>query len=162
MKRLLSKRWFTVPAGLVLIVLVALAVCAFEFRIYSWRDLQIYRMMSHECHPVWRDLHWGRIHSGHDVEEVIAATKPVRVERYGEFVKLSYQEGLCFTGVTIGAKNGRVASAAAWSCTWNRVFFNELTDEDDKAYAAAYEAHWAPIRKERAAAEKGAAAEQKP
>jgi hypothetical protein len=116
-------------------------------------------MMSRECHPVWKDLHWGRIQPGQDVEEVIAATKPARVERYGEFVRLNYQEGLYFTGVTITAKNGRLASAVAWSCTWNRVFFDELTREDWAAYSAAYEAHWQPIRKMREEAKRRAGAE---
>jgi len=110
-------------------------------------------MMSRECHPVWEELHWGRVHKGQDVEEVIKSTNPVRVGRYGDFVSLDYQEGLCFTGVTVTAKNGRLASAAAWSCTWDRVFFNELTEEDWKAYSNAREAHWPPIRKKREQAE---------
>jgi hypothetical protein len=113
-------------------------------------------MMSRECHPVWQDLHWGRIHSGQNVEEVIASTKPVRVERYGAFVRLNYQNGLCFAGVTITAKNGRLASAAAGSCTWDRVFFDELTQEDWKAYSDAYDAHWRRIRQKREEAEQGA------
>jgi hypothetical protein len=155
--RAFSNRWFKRVGGLVLFVLVGVISCAWYFRVWSWRDLQIYQAMSSECHPVWRDLHWGRIHSGQDVEEIIEGTNPVRVERYGAFVRLNYQKGLCFTGVTITSKDGRVASAAAWSCTWNRVFFDELTEDDWKAYSDAYEAHWQPIRKKREAADKGAA-----
>lgn len=112
--------------------------------------------MSQECHPVWRELNWGRIHAGQNVEQVIADTRPVEVERYGEFVRLNYQEGLYFTGVTIIAKNGRLASATAWSCTWARVFFDDLTADDWKAYSDAYEAHWEPLRKRRGAAEQAA------
>jgi hypothetical protein len=153
-----SKRWVKLSAGFVLLLLVALTSCAWYFRIWSWHDLQVYRMMSQECHPVWRELHWGRIHQGQDVEDVIATTNPVRVERYGEFVRLNYQDYLYFTGVTITAKNGRLACATAWSCTWDRLFFNELTQEDWQAYSDAYEAHWRPIRKQRAEAERGAAA----
>jgi hypothetical protein len=157
-KRVISNRWFKLSAGLVLLLFVGLISCAWYFRIWSWRDLQVYQMMSQECHPVWRDLYWGRIHSGQNVEDVIEATQPVRVERYGEFVRLNYQESLSFTGVTIMAKNGRLASASAWSCTWNRVFFDELTQEDWKAYSDAYEAHWQPIRKKREEAEQQGAA----
>ena len=133
-------------AGLVLVVLVALPATAWYFRIWSWRDLQVYRMMSRECHPVWESLHWGRVHSGQDVEEIIVATKPVRVERYGEFVRLNYQVGLCFSGVTLTAKKGRLASACAWSCTWDRTFFDELTQEDWDQFSEAHEAHWRPLR----------------
>jgi hypothetical protein len=92
-KRLLAKRWLQVSTGLVLVLLIAVLSCAWYFRVWSWRDLQVYQMMSRECHPVWQELHWGRLHAGQDVEEVIAATKPVRVERHGEFVQLDYQGG---------------------------------------------------------------------
>jgi len=156
-KRFLSKRWFKLSAGFVLALLVILTVCAWYFRVWSWRDIEDYQMMSRECPPIWKDLHWGSVHSGQNVEDVIAATKPVQVDRYGEFVRLNYLEAPNFSGVTITAKNGRLASAAAWSCGWNRVFFDELTQEDWKAYASAYEAHWLPIRKKREEAEQAAA-----
>jgi hypothetical protein len=129
-KRLFAKLWFRVFGGLALALLVALIFCAWYFRVWSWRDLQVFQMMSRECHPVWRDLHWGRIYAGQDVEDVITSTNPVRVERYGEFVQLNYQRGLCFTGVTITARNGRLAGATAWSCTWDRVFFDQLATVD--------------------------------
>ncbi len=145
MKRFFRTRWFVMSAGLVLCVLALLAV-AWHFRIWSWRDLRVYQGMSQECHPVWRELHWGRIHSGQDVEEVVAITKPVRVDRYGDFVELSYQQGICFTGVTIMARRGRLTSAAAWSCTWNRTFFDESTPEDAVGYREAVEAHWRQIQ----------------
>jgi hypothetical protein len=153
-KSLLSTRWFKVSAGLVFVLLLALVASAWYFRIWSWRDLQVYKMMSRECHPVWKDLHFGRIYSGQDVEEIIAATKPQRVDRCGGFVILSYQksisgEGICFTGVTITAKNGRLACACAWSCGWDRLFFDELTEADQKAFSDAWEAHWRPIREQR-------------
>jgi hypothetical protein len=146
-----------------LVLLIALVSCAWYFRVWSWRDFQVYQMMSQESHPVWQDLHWGRIHAGQGVEKVIADSNPVRIERYGEFVQLSYQGGdgkLHFTGVAITAKNGRLASAAAWSCTWQRVFFEEMTQEDWKAYSNAYEAHWQPIRKRREEAEQVAHADR--
>ena len=156
-KRLLPRRWFQVSAGLVAVLLIALLSCAWYFQVWSWHDFKVYQAMSRECHPVWRDLQWGRVHAGQNVEDVIAATKPVRVERYGEFVRLDYQEGLCFTGVAITAKNDRLASAAAWSCTWNRTFFDELTEQDWQAFSNAYEAHWKPIWKNVEEAEQGAA-----
>ena len=160
MRRLLFNRWFRLSAGLVLVLLTAVLSCAWYFRVWSWRDFQVYQMMSRECHPVWKDLHWGNVHAGQDVEDVIAITKPIRLERYGRFVRLNYQGGdgfLHFTGVTITAKNGRLARAAAWSCTWDRVFFDEFTREDWQAYSDAYEAHWQPIRKKREEAEQEAA-----
>jgi hypothetical protein len=162
-RKLLSERWFRLSAGLIFSLLVVVLACAWYFRIWSWHDLVVYTMMSRECPPVWQDLQWGRVHAGQDVEEVIATTKPVRVERYGEFIRLDYQDGLSFTGITVMAKNGRPASACAWSCTWDRVFFDRLTQEDQKAFSDAYEAHWGPIRqKKREEAEQAGAAGRPP
>lgn len=152
MKRLRSKRWLALVAGLVLLLLAVSTAGASHYRVWSWRDLRAYRAMGRECHPAWRELDSGRVAAGQDVEAVISATKPVWVERYGEFVRLHYQEGLSFTGVTVVAKSGRLAGAAAWSCTWDRMFFDELTPDDHQAFRDAYKAHWQPIRKRQAEA----------
>jgi hypothetical protein len=156
-KRLLSNRWFKFLAGLILLPTAALLSCAWYYKVWSWYDLQVYRMMSHECHPVWKDLHRGRVHAGQDVEDTIADTKPVRVERYGEFVRLSYQEALSFSGVAITAKDGRLVHAIAWSCTWHREYFDELTEDQWQVHSDAYEAHRQTIIKNRKEAEQAAA-----
>ena len=156
-KRLLSNRWFKLIAGLILLPAAAFLSCAGYLRIWSWHDLQVYRMMSHECHPVWKDLHRGRVHAGQNVEAVIADTRPVRVERYGQFVRLSYQERLSFSGVAITAKDGRLVHAVAWSCTWQREYFDELTEDEWQAHSNAYEAYRQAIIKKRKEAEQGAA-----
>jgi hypothetical protein len=149
-KHFLSKTWFRLSVRFVLLLLVTLLGFAWYFKIWSWRDWEIIQAMSAECHPVWRDLHWGRVQAGQNVDEVIAATKPVRVERYGDFVELIYQPGgLNFTGVNITAKKGRLVNAGAWSCTWNRVFFDEMTGDDWHDFNDAYEARWQPIRQMR-------------
>jgi hypothetical protein len=146
--RFFSPRRIGVTAALLLLLAVPLAFCAC-YRIWSLHDLRVYRTMIRECHPVCEELHWGRVRPGQEVEEVIGATKPLGVERYGPFVRLSYQQGLSFSGVTIVAKNGRLAGASAWSCTWDRVFFNTLTDEDQQAFRDAHEAHREALRQRR-------------
>jgi hypothetical protein len=137
MKRILAGRWFKFSAFFLLALVGAYVVAAWHFRVWTWKDLKTYQAMSRECHPVWRDLHYGRVHPGQDMEQVIAKTAPVRVLRLGRFTMLSYQEGLCFTGVTIHARDGKVAAASAWSCTWRRTFFEEFSAEDEKDYSAA-------------------------
>ena len=105
--------------------------------------------MSRECHPVWKELHAGRLYQGQPVEEVIVKTHPIRVERHAEFVCLDYQkgqQGLCLTGVTIFAKDGRLLSGQAWSCTWTWTFFDGMTNNDYEVYRKAYEDHWRPRR----------------
>jgi len=138
MRWLFSRRWFQVPVDMVLLLAAGLLACAWYTGIWSWHDLRVYRMMSRECHPVWNDLYWGRIAAGQDVEEVVARTQPPRVERLGDWVTLSYQgKGLCFTGVTVIAREGKLVAASAWSCTWSRKFFDTLPLEEWRAYSVA-------------------------
>jgi hypothetical protein len=131
MKRLFAKRWVRRSLGTLLaLTLAPLAVAAY-CGVWSKDDFKAFVGMCTECHPVWRDLHWGRIRAGQDVEEVIAKTRPTKLERYGDFVDLHYfttdrTDVLHFTGVRILARNGRLAGASAWSCTWHRSFFDEL------------------------------------
>jgi hypothetical protein len=151
MTRLLASRWLKLSVGLFCCLLISVLSTAWYFRIWSWRDFEIYEMMSRECHPVWKDLHWGRVYSGQDVDEAIAATKPLRVQRYGEWAVLEYQDGgpngLCMTGITITAKKGHLACAWAWSCTWDRKFFEVLTPEDWARLSEARDAHWRSLRR---------------
>ncbi len=159
MKRFLSRRWVKPTAGILFALLLATLAAAYSFRIWSWRDFRDYLAMSHECHTVWKDLHYGDILPGQDVEAVITTTTPVDVERFGEFVRVNYQRMGNFTGVTITAKNGRVVSASAWSCMWDRLFFDELTEQDWKSFADARTKYWQEIQKKRTAEEKRAAAD---
>jgi len=126
-------------------VLVVLG-SAWYFRIWSWRDLVVFQQMSRECHPVWKDLHWARVHAGQDVEEVIAHTGPVSVTRFDRYVELRYQSGLSFTGVRMVARDGQLVDAVAWSCTWHKTFFDELTPSEWEALSRAFGKYCANLR----------------
>ena len=153
MGRLISNRWLRLSAAVLLLAASSLLGLAWYTNTWTSADLLSYQGMSHECHPVWRDLFWHRIGPGQDVEEIIASTKPQEVERYGEFVRLGYQRGMCFSGVFIMARKGRLIQAEAGSCCWRRTFFDETTSDDRKGFNDAYEAHWRPIREKQAAEE---------
>ena len=129
----------------ILLASALFAVAVRHNRIWSWRDWQIYQAMSHECHPVWRDLYDGRVHEGQGLESVIAATKPVRVERLEEFTTLHYQEGLSFSGVWITAHRSRLVSARAASCTWTFTFFNHTTEQERRQMWLAHARHVARL-----------------
>ncbi|MBI1367498.1 MAG: hypothetical protein GC162_02470 [Planctomycetes bacterium] len=120
-------RWFATAAGL---ICIAGLVAAWHLRIWSWHDYRVYRAMGRECPAVWRDLHAGRIVAGQSLDEVIAATHPIRIDRFGPFAQLEYQPRTNFTGVAITAMNDRIVSAAAYSCTWQWTFFDTLTADD--------------------------------
>src|SRR5262245_37928720 len=90
------------------LVTAALLTFCWHHGVWSWRDWQILNAMEMECHPVWRDLHAGRIRAGDNVDQVIRRTNPAWVEEFEDVKILSYTEkgGLAFTGVTITAKDG--------------------------------------------------------
>src|SRR5262245_44000247 len=120
--------WLRWLIGIVSVLIFIPLGLAWYTRTWTYRDYVSIEGMRRECHPVWRDLFWRRIGPGQDVEAVIAATKPIKVTRYGEFVDLTYQVG--FTGLGITAKNGKLISASAASCCWSRTFFDEMTAND--------------------------------
>jgi hypothetical protein len=97
--------------------------------------------MDLECHPAWRDFHYGRIRAGDDVKQVIASTQPKRIERSGRWVALYYQgeDGLLhFTGLTAAAYDGQMVCAYAWSDTWLRQFFDIMSEEQRKEFFQEY------------------------
>jgi hypothetical protein len=95
--------------------------------------------MSIECHPVWRDLNARRIKPGDEIQAVIWRTKPMRVEKFEDVTMLSYQMG--FTGVQITAKDGKVVSAGAGSCTWDKPFFDTWDKANQDEFWRRYSAH---------------------
>lgn len=144
MKHFLSKRWVKLSLVIGLLLATSAAGFASYTGLWSRRDFQIYQAMEKECDPVWRDFYWGRIQVGENVEDVIAKTRPTVVQRFGEFVNLSYYgdgEGIPFTGVHATAKGGRLVCAEAGSCTWTRVFFNQLSPAEQKGYWTARDAY---------------------
>jgi len=105
-----------------------------HYHVYSWNGWQVYQAMKKECHPVWEDYNFGRVRAGDDVEQVIARTNPVIVERKGRWVELRYQAAGHYTAVAAAAYDGKMVFAGVWSCAWTRVFFDELTDEQSLDY----------------------------
>jgi hypothetical protein len=132
--------------GIWLAALALLAVASFglfsfckSHRVWSINEWRVYQAMDRECHPVWRDFHYGRIQAGDSVEEVITLTEPLQIERTGRWVVLKYHpEGMCFTGLTAVAYDGRMVGAYAWSCTWIRQFFNTMSKEQRAEFFEKY------------------------
>jgi hypothetical protein len=131
MRQLSTRWWFWLTGVIVAGCLTVLALC-WSYRVWSFDGWRVYRAMATECPPAWRDYHYGHVRAGDPVEEVITRTQPVAVTRKGRWVGLRYHKeggGLCFAGMTATAHDGRMVCAYAYSCTWVRVFFDELSDE---------------------------------
>jgi hypothetical protein len=135
----MKKGWLrpaSLAASLLALCCIVLLLCCSHYRIWSLEDLRVYIGMSEECHPVWRELYFGRISARDSLDKVIAETRPIRVYRRGEWWELQYEPdvGLPFTGVAIAARQRRLVGAWAWSCTWHRIFFDEMSQEDHANY----------------------------
>jgi hypothetical protein len=122
---------YLIAAGYLVMILAGGAVflASRHFHVYSMDGLQVYGAMGRECHPVWEDYNFRRIRAGDDVEVVIARTNPITLERKGRWLVLGYQTSGYFTGITAVAYDGKMVFACAWSCSWTRLFFDELTEE---------------------------------
>jgi hypothetical protein len=139
MKLAWNRRWLWLAAP----VLIATALCLFAFckshRVWSVNEWRVYQAMERECHPVWRDFHYGRIRAGDPVEEIISRTEPVSVERTGRWVVLrNHPDEMCFTGLTAVAYDGQMVGAYAWSCTWIRQFFDTMSEKQRAEFFAEY------------------------
>lgn len=131
MKRYWKRGWLWVASSVVVGGLTLFGFC-WVHRVWSVNEWLVYRAMDRECHHAWQDFHYGRVQPGDPVEDVIARTEPVRVERIGRMIVLKYESngssGLCFTSITAVAYDGQMVGAFAWSCRWKRQFFDTMSD----------------------------------
>lgn len=125
----------------VLVMLPGVSMFAFCWwhNVWSFDGWYVYGEMKKECGAAWRDYHFGRVRAGDDVEEVIRKTKPAMVERKGRYVFLKYTRSgeaeprvIHFTNLTGIAYDGRMVLGCAMSCMWARVFFDHLTDDQNR------------------------------
>jgi hypothetical protein len=151
MRRFSPKRWLWMVAVLECVLLAALAAC-WHHRIWSYKDYLIYSEIRR--YPVGDDLWLGRVRAGQDLEELTARHPPHRVEQMGPFTVLTYYsvwplppKSLPFEALEIVAKDGRLVSAGAASCTWQKEFF-AMSPDDAASLGALYEQKWA-LQKEK-------------
>jgi hypothetical protein len=130
--------WFWLSGVAVADGLAVVALCG-SYRVWSLDGWRVYQAMASECHPAWRDFHFGRVRAGDPVEVVIAQTRPTTVERKGRWVVLSYLKekrgaGLRWTWMMAAAYDGHMVCALAQSCTWTRLFFDNLSEEQSQEF----------------------------
>jgi hypothetical protein len=131
------RRWRLVLAGLLVVLSGCLLVCWY-FRIWSRQDYRDYHTL--EDYALGHDLWHGRIVRGQDVEDVTLKASPHRISRLGRFTELWYYpggppdgRGIPFESMALVAKDGKLVSAGAAGCTWQRWFFR-MSREDEVEY----------------------------
>lgn len=147
-RRLWTRRWFrhgVLASAACLIGLLSL--CAF-LRVWHPRDLAAYRGMAAECHPVWRAFAFRQFAQGDSTAALFAKFPPTRREEFGRYGIYSYGAPMAFTGFTVIARDGRLASAGAGSCTWRFTFFETVDPQLDHDYQAYMEKRLTKRRQE--------------
>jgi hypothetical protein len=81
-----------------------------------------------------RGLENNEIHAGLSTKKLFGMCTPNWRTTAGRFTVYTYESLPGYHGLEIITKDGRLKRATEWSCTYSRVYFNELTLEDKKEY----------------------------
>ena len=123
------KRWWFWLLAVVVVAGNALVGLYWWHNVWSWEAWRVYQAMDHECHPAWRDYHYGRVKAGDPVDDVIIRTSPPMVRYKGRWTFLVYDaSGWNYTGVLAAAHDGKMVFAMAISRGWIRQFFDEMNE----------------------------------
>jgi hypothetical protein len=127
------KRWWFWLAAVVVVAGNALVGLCWWHNVWSWDAWQAYQDLDRECHPAWRDYHYGRVKAGDPVDDVIIRTSPPAVRYKGRWTILVYNtptSSWCFTGICFftAAHDGKMVFAVAISRGWTRPFLDEMNE----------------------------------
>ena len=135
MRKLWSAHWPRFVLGAASLVAVGLVLC-WTWRIWTPRDLSSYRQVTR--YSLGKDLWFGRISPGDELDSIIAKAPPHFSERRGPFTCIAYFPGgpvppgaMPMERLLIVAKDGQLVSASASCCVWCREFFQ--MDSADRA-----------------------------
>lgn len=115
--------------------------------VWNYHDYQNYMWVTRGV-TIGPGLWFGDINAGDDVQELIARSSPHQVDRFGRWVSLVYppggpftNDGIAMVSVNVLAKDGALVQAGFYSCTYQKVFFNVLTPDDETEYQDAFAAY---------------------
>lgn len=147
-RRLWTRRWFRRSAfACATCLILLLSLCAF-LRVWHLRDFDAYRGMAAECHPVWRAFAFRQFSRGDSTASLFAKFPPTRREEFGRYGIYRYGEP-GFTGFAVIARDGRLHTAGAASCTWSFTFFETPDPQLDHDYRAYRQKRLAKVRQAR-------------
>jgi hypothetical protein len=117
--------------------IAAIGCCVF-FRITRPADIEAYRGMASECHPIWKQFALRRFGAGDSTAELLRRFSPDRREEFGRYGIYSYYAGaggIPFTSLRVVTRDGKLLSAESGSCTWRFSFFRTEDPELDRQFA---------------------------
>ncbi len=138
-QRAIARRRLLCIIGLGFVAITMLfAACDF-FRITHPTDLRTYWLMSQECPPIWKEFAFRQIREGDPVEDFLHQHPPSLYDEFGPYGLYYYfppgAGDLAMTGISVSARDGRLVSAEAHSCTWDFQFFGAEEPEMMRQYA---------------------------
>lgn len=126
----MKKKKIAIIAGVALLVLLV-AACVF-FRVRHPKDLYAYVEMA-GFSTVWREFAFRRVGPGDSATGLVRRHLPKRSYEFGRYAVYEYDDAepgtFAMGGITVTARDGKLLSAYAGSCTWKRTFF-ETPDSD--------------------------------
>jgi hypothetical protein len=128
-RRLWAFRWFRFHAYAFSAALALLLGFCVIFRISSLADVDAYRGMAAECHPVWRAFACRQFSLGDSAADLARMHPPTESDIFGRYTILRYDKkhrtgGGGFTSFSVVSRDGRLIAAGAASCTWRLNFFD--------------------------------------
>jgi hypothetical protein len=131
-----------------IVLVVGCAGCVF-FRIRHPRDVQAYLGMAAEVHPVWREFALRHFAAGDLAKDLVRLYPPRIAEEFGRYAVYRYsiaEDGsLPMSGLQVTARDGKLLSAQAGSCTWQFTLF----ETPDPLIDQEYRKYWDERRKKR-------------
>jgi hypothetical protein len=146
-----DKRARRIACAAISLVLLALGACAF-FRVSGPADIEAYRGMAAECHPIWKQFALRRFSEGDSAAELFRRFPPNYKEEFGRYGVYSYyqnDDGIPFTSLGVVTRDGRLLNAETASCTWRFTFFQTEDAELDRQFTAYHKEKRARRERER-------------
>ena len=140
-RALLRTRKRRITTCAVSLCLVAILSACSYWRIWSYGDLSLYlRLRRHS--PVAHALWHGAIRPGSQIDQVIAMSRPNFIDDLGPFLRIDYYPtgdlspgDISLEGTSLTAKDGRLISAGSYGCTFQRIYFDVSTADENALYA---------------------------
>ena len=133
------KRRITTCRTVSLCLVAILSACSY-WRIWSYGDLFLYLCLRRHSPVAPRPLARA-IRPGGQIDRVIAMFRPNFIDSLGPFLRIDYYPtgdlppgAISLEGTSLTAKDGRLISAGSYGCTFQRIYFDVSTADENALY----------------------------
>jgi hypothetical protein len=131
--------------GIALWAAIIIGACVY-LRIFKPADVEAYREMARECHPVWKQFALRQFGPGDSAQRLFQRFPPTRRDEFGRYGVYAYWKGppdsIPFSSFGVVTRDGKLLGAGAGGCTWKFTFFNTPDAELDRQHDALWQARY--------------------